>query len=83
MRTTSTDTQPLVQNSEFQHEAQIPSETGSLSGAEITPIPLPLRKPERVHKVPNGKKAKTNPTTQKKMAQQKKARPKPMSAHIR
>jgi hypothetical protein len=67
MRTTATDTQPLVQ-----------LETGSLSGAQIAPVPLPLRKPERVYKVPNEKKAKANPTTQKRMAQQKKARPKPM-----
>jgi hypothetical protein len=53
-------------------------ETGSLSGAQIAPIPLPLRKPERVYKVPSGKGAKANPATKKRMAQQKRARPKPM-----
>jgi hypothetical protein len=57
-------------------------ETGSLSGAQIAPVPLPLRKPERVYKVPHGKKAKANPTTQKRMAQQEKARPKRMQRHM-
>jgi hypothetical protein len=97
MRATATGTQPLVENSAFQHESRTPSEskivsvskssepmqgfvseTGSLSGAQIAPVPLPTRKPERVYKVPNGKAAKANPTTQKRMAQQKRARPKPM-----
>jgi len=53
-------------------------DTGSLSGVQIAPVPLPLRKPERVYKVPNGKGAKANPATQKRMAQQKRALPKPM-----
>jgi hypothetical protein len=53
------------------------SETGSLSGAQIAPVPLPLRKPERVYKIPNGKRAEANPTIQKRIAQQKRARPKP------
>jgi hypothetical protein len=74
MRTTTTETQPLVQNSAFRHEAQMPSETSSLSEAQIAPVPLPLRKPERVYKLPNGKKAKANPTTQKRVAQKKKRR---------
>ena len=52
-------------------------ETGSLSRAQIA-VPLPLRKPERVYKVPNGKRAKANPASQKRMAQQKRAKPKPM-----
>jgi hypothetical protein len=97
MRATATGTQPLVENSAFRHEPQIPSEskivsaskssgpmkgfdleTASLSGAQIAPVPLPLRKPERVYKVPNGKGAKANPATKKRMAQQKRARPKPM-----
>jgi hypothetical protein len=48
------------------------SETASISEAtQIAPVPLPLRKPERVYKVP--KAAKANPATQKRMAQQKKA----------
>jgi hypothetical protein len=74
MRTTATDTQPLVENSAFRHEPQIPSEskivsvskssepmqgfvleTASLPGAQTAPVPLPLRNPERVYKVPNGK----------------------------
>jgi hypothetical protein len=97
MRATATGTQPLVENSAFRHEPQIPSEskilsvskssdamqefvseTTSISGAQIEPVPLPLRKPERVYKVPNGKGAKANPTIQKRIAQQKRARPKPM-----
>ena len=55
-----------------------PLETGSLSRARVAPVPLPLRKPERVYKVPNGKGAKANPASQKRMAQQKRAKPKPM-----
>jgi hypothetical protein len=97
MRTTATETQPLVQNSVSRHEPQIPSEskivsvskssepmlgfvseTGSLLGTQIAPVPLPLRKPERFYKVPNGKGAKANPATQKRVAQQKRARSKPM-----
>jgi hypothetical protein len=97
MRATATGTQPLVENSAFQHETRTSSEskvssvskfsepmqgfvseTGSLSGAQIAPVPLPLRKPERVYKVPNGKGAKANPTTKNRMAQQKRAWPKPM-----
>jgi hypothetical protein len=54
------------------------AETGSLSGAQIAPVPLPLRKPERVYKTPNGKGAKAIPATQKRMTQQKRSRPKPM-----
>ena len=96
LRTSATDTRPLVENSAFQHEPQIRSgsgimsvskssegmqgfvsETGSISGAQIAP-PLPLRKPERVYKIPNEKGAKANPLTQQRMAQQKRARPKPM-----
>jgi hypothetical protein len=53
------------------------SETASISEAtQIAPVPLPLRKPERVYKVP--KAAKANPATQKRMAQQKKAMQKPI-----
>jgi hypothetical protein len=54
------------------------SETGSISGAQIAPVSLPLRKPERVSKVPNGKGARANQATQQRMAQQKRVRPKPM-----
>ena len=76
MRTTAIDTQPLVENSAFRHEPQIPSEskivsvskssepmqefvleTASLSGAQIAPVPLPLRKPERVYKSPERKRS--------------------------
>ena len=96
MRTTATGTQPLVEDSTFQHESRPPSEkskvlsisklsepvqvleTGSLSKAQIAPVPLPLRKPERVYKVPNGKGAKANPASQKRVAQQKRSKPKPM-----
>ena len=67
MRTTAIGTQPVVENSAFGHDPQIPSETT---------VPLPMRKPEKAYKVPNGKGA--NAVTQKRMAQQKSARPKPM-----
>jgi hypothetical protein len=67
MRTTAIGTQPVVENSAFGHHPQIPSETT---------VPLPMRKPEKAYKVPNGKGA--NAVTQKRMAQQKSARPKPM-----
>ncbi len=85
------DTQPIV--SAFQQEPQIRSEilsaskpsaaafvleTGSLSGAQIAPVPLPSRKPEKISKVLNGKAAKANPATRKRMAQQKRAQPKPV-----
>ena len=50
-------------------------ETGSISPAEIAPVPLPLRKPTRVYKAPNGKGAKANPATQKRrVAQQKRSK---------
>jgi hypothetical protein len=90
MRATATDTHSPIENSSFQHELLIPSEsktepmegfeseTASLPKAQIAPVPLPLRKPEWVHKVPNGKGAKAIRATQKRMAQQKGARQKPM-----
>jgi hypothetical protein len=90
MRATATGTQPLEENSAFQHESRTPSEsqvisvsksseamqgfvleTGSISQTEIAPVPLPLRKPTRVYKAPNGKGAKANSATQKRIAQQK------------
>jgi hypothetical protein len=93
MRTAATGTQPLVEDSTFQRESRTPSEskvlsvskssepvevleTGSLSGAQIAPVPLPLRKPKMVNKVPNGNGAKAS--AQKRMAQKKRAQPKPM-----
>jgi hypothetical protein len=76
LRNSATNTQPLAENSAFLDEAQTP-ETASISEAtQIAPVPLPLRKPERVYKVP--KAAKANPATQKRMAQQTKALQKPM-----
>jgi hypothetical protein len=48
MRTTAT---PVSKSSEPTQGFVL--ETGSLSGAQIAPVPLPLRKPERVYKVPN------------------------------
>jgi len=92
MRKTATNTQPLTENSAFLDDAQPPpkrkilsvepmeafvSETASISEAtQIAPVPLPLRKPERVYKLP--KAAKVTSATQKRMAQQKKALQKPM-----
>jgi len=90
MRATATDTHSPIENSSFQHEPLIPSEsktepmqgfeseTASLPRAQIAPVPLPLRKPEGVYKVPKGKGAKAIRATQKRMAQQKGARQKPM-----
>jgi hypothetical protein len=91
LRTTAADTQPVLEASAIGFESQIPSqraalsvskspmqgfvsETGSLPRAQIAPVPLPMKKPKLVYKDPNGKKA--NPVTQKRMAQQKSARPK-------
>jgi len=54
------------------------SETASLPRAQIAPVPLPLRKPAVVYKVPNGKGAKGIRDTQKRMAHQKAARQKQM-----
>ena len=49
----------------FGTDAGICSRTASLPGAQIAAVPLPLRKPEMVYKVPDGKGAKANPTTKK------------------
>lgn len=89
MRATATDTYPPIENSSFQHEPLIipseskaepmqgfDSETASLPRAQIAPVPLPLRKPEGVYKVPNGKGAKAIRATKKRMTQQKGARQK-------
>ena len=54
------------------------SETASLPRAQIAPVPLPLKKPAVVGKVPNGKGAKGIPNAQKRMVQQKAARQKQM-----
>ena len=89
MRATATDTHSPIENSSFQHEPLIipseskaepmqgfESETASLPRAQIAPVPLPLRKPEGVYKVPNGKGAKAIRATKKRMTQQKGARQK-------
>jgi hypothetical protein len=54
------------------------SETASLPRTQIAPVPLPLRKPQVVYKVPNGKGAKGIRDTQKRMAHQKAVRQKQM-----
>ena len=54
------------------------SETASLPRAQIAPVPLPLRKPPVVYKVPNGKGAKGIRDPQKRMAHQKATRQKKM-----
>ena len=54
------------------------SETASLPRAQIAPVPLPLKKPAVVHKVPSGKGAKGIANAQKRMAHQKAARQKQM-----
>jgi hypothetical protein len=73
MRATAISTQPLAETSAFQHESQIP-----LVSKQSELVPLPTRKPEGVFKVPNGQGAKANAATQKRIAQQKRPRPKPM-----
>jgi hypothetical protein len=79
MRVTAISTQPLAENSAFQSESQIPSENKVFSVSKQSElVPLPTRKPEGVYKVPNGKGAKANAANQKRMAQKKRARPKPM-----
>jgi GYF domain 2 len=48
------------------------------SVAQSKPVALPARKPETIYQVPNGKGAKVNAATSKRMAQQKRAQPKPI-----
>jgi hypothetical protein len=75
MRPTAISAQPLAENS----ASQIPSENKVFSVSKQSElVPMPTRKPEEVYKVPNGKGAKANAATQKRTAQQKTARPKPM-----
>jgi hypothetical protein len=89
MRSAAKQPQPLAEVSAARHESQFPSdsnivrvskssdvsETAAISTARIAPVPLPARKPERVYKAPNGKAARTNPATKKRIAhQQKKSR---------
>jgi hypothetical protein len=50
------------------------SETASLPRAQIAPVPLPLRKPRVVYKVPNGKAVKAIRDAEGRMAHQKAAR---------
>jgi hypothetical protein len=50
------------------------SETASLPRAQIAPVPLPLKKPAVVYKVPNRKGAKGIANAQKRLAHQKTAR---------
>jgi len=82
MRATATSTQPLAESSAIQHESQLQSENKVFSVSRHELVPLPTRKPERFYKVPNGKKAKANAATQKRMAQKngsaKKSVAKPM-----
>ena len=47
-------------------------ETGSISAAQIAPVPLPVRKPRRVSKDATGKAGKAILTTQKRMVSTKK-----------
>jgi hypothetical protein len=81
-RTRAINTQPLVENSAISREPQISqefvSETASLPRAQIAPVPLPLKKPAVIYKVPNGKGAKGIPDAKKRMAHQKAARQKQM-----
>ena len=49
-------------------------ETASLPGAQIAPVPLPLKKPAVIYKVPNRKGAKGIANAQKRLAHQKTAR---------
>jgi hypothetical protein len=79
-RTRAIKTPPLLENSAISREPQIPqefvSETASLPRAQIAPVPLPLKKPAVIYKVPNGKGAKGIPGAKKRMAHQKAARQK-------
>src|SRR5262249_35853973 len=54
------------------------SETASLPRMQSSSVPLPLRKPQVVYKVPNGNGAKGNRDTQTRMAHQKTTRQKQM-----
>ena len=91
LRTTATETAPLVDSSVYPQEPEgnivsvsksSPTqdsalETGSISAAQIAPVPLPVRKPARVSKDATGKAGKANLTNQKRMAQRDTALPKP------
>jgi len=89
LRTTATETAPLVDSSAYPQESQASPEgivsvskssptqdsaleTGSISAAQIAPVPLPVRKPARVSKVATGKGGKANLKTQKRMVSAKK-----------
>lgn len=89
MRSAARQPQPLAEVSAARHESQFPldrnivrvnkssdvSKTAAIPTARIAPVPLPVRKPERVHKAPNAKVAKTNSAAKKRIAhQQKKSR---------
>ena len=74
MRATAISTQPLAESSAFQ-----PSENKVASVRKHSEIvPLPTRKPKGAYKIPSRKGAKVNAATQKRVAQQKRTRPKPM-----
>ena len=95
LRTTATETAPLVDSSAYPQKSQASPEgnivsiskssptqdsaleTGSISAAQIAPVPLPVRKPARISKVATGKGGKANLTNQKRMAQRDTALPKP------
>lgn len=79
MRATAIGTQPLAESSAFQRESQISPEKKVASVRKRSElVPLPTRKPKLVYTVPSGKGVKANAATQKRMAQQKRARPKPI-----
>jgi hypothetical protein len=67
----------VSKSSEPMQEAVL--QTGSVPGVQTASVPLPLRKPERVYKAPNGKGAgaKANLTNKKRIAQRHKALPNP------
>jgi hypothetical protein len=84
MRTTATDTPPLVEDSAFLSASKstepmqaFVSETASISQTQIALVPLPQRKPERVYKVPNGKEQRQTWPFKKRIAQQKRVLLKP------
>lgn len=78
-RATAISTQPLVRNSEAQHESQIASKdkvgvskfSGTALVSRTQPVPLPTRKPRGIYKLSNEKGA-----NEKSMAQQKGTRAK-------
>jgi hypothetical protein len=77
-RATATSTQPVVGDSAFQLKSQIASENQGSVRNVLKPTPKPVRVSARQSEAVPLPTRKPQAATQKRMAQQKSARPKPM-----